>query len=131
MPPSDHEQSSTVLLQWAPRPADRVELLTLLEAGRLLTTGGRRLVARACPSCGRTLLGSEQGLETCTCGITCPVCGRGGRGRGRRLCRRPSGHDCNDHHARVDLAQADTERRAAAGDPDIPAAWQERRDHGS
>lgn len=83
-----------------PPPATHEEFRTLVEAGALITTGGKLLARVPCRQCGGLLLGSTDGAETCWC-----VFGN-----------RP-------HDSRVALALADTHRRAEAGDPDVPAKW--------
>lgn len=108
----------------SPRPETVEDLLALLAAGALITTGGKTMVRRTCPACGTRLLGSAGDAETCTCAMPCPTC----LAPPGRRCRRPSEHGVfgnRPHGARVQTARDDTERRAAAGDPDIPARWSE------
>jgi len=108
--------------QHEPAPATRAEFRALVDDGLLITTGGKTLVRRPCPRCGSLLLGSVDGAETCWCIFTCPACSAT---PGQR-CRRPSEHAVfgnRPHGSRVNLALADTERRAQAGDPDLPACW--------
>lgn len=111
--------------QWQrhrPPPTTHDEFRALLDAGALITTGGKPLLRTRCPSCGSGLLGSVDGAETCWCAIECPQC----HAPAGRRCRRPSEHDVfgnRAHDSRIRLAQDDTERRALAGDPDLPARW--------
>jgi hypothetical protein len=105
-----------------PPPRSVGEFCALLDAGRLITTGGKRLVRRTCSGCGGLLLGSVDGAETCWCVLPCPQC----RAPVGRRCRRPSGHNVfgdRPHDSRVRATKDDTERRASAGDPDLPARW--------
>lgn len=105
-----------------PPPATHAEFRALLDAGVLITTGGKPLIRTPCPRCGTTLLGSAEGAETCWCDVACPRC----QASPGRRCRRPSEHGVfgnRPHDSRARLAQADTERRALAGDPDLPARW--------
>ena len=111
--------------QWQrhrPPPGTHEEFRALLDAGRLITTGGKPLIRTHCPDCRAGLLGSEDGAETCWCAVACPQC----QAPVGRRCRRPSEHGVfgnRPHDSRARLAQADTERRAQAGDPDLPARW--------
>lgn len=105
-----------------PPPTTYEEFRALLEAGSLITTGGKPLIRAACPDCGAGLLGSSDGVETCWCAVSCRQC----QAPVGRRCRRPSEHGVfgnRPHDSRARLAQADTERRARQGDPDIPARW--------
>jgi hypothetical protein len=102
-----------------PPPATYEEFRALLDAGVLITNGGKRVIRRRCPVCGAGLLGSEDGAETCWCAVPCPQC----RATVGRRCRRPSEDGVfgnRPHDSRARLAQADTERRAQAGDPRSP-----------
>jgi hypothetical protein len=104
------------------RPTTVEDFVALLDAGLLITTGGKQLIRRDCPDCGSLLLGSRHAAETCWCAVACPRC----RAPAGRRCTRPSEHNVFDgrpHDSRVRAAQADTERRALAGDPDLPARW--------
>ncbi len=83
---------------------------------------GKPLLRRVCAACGAGLLGSHDGAETCWCALPCPTC----PAEVGRPCRRPTQHAVfgnRPHDRRVRLAQVDTERRASAGDPDLPARW--------
>lgn len=105
-----------------PPPATHAEFRTLLAAGVLITTGGKPLIRVACRRCGGALLGSTDGAETCWCAFACPAC----QARVGQRCRRPSEHTLFGdiaHADRIALARADIERRALAGDPDLPARW--------
>lgn len=111
--------------QWQghhPPPRTHQEFRALLDAGLLITTGGKPLVRRSYSVCGAGLLGSRDGAETCWCAIPCPTC----PARVGRACRRPSEHAVfgnRPHERRARLAQAETDRRARDGDPDLPARW--------
>jgi hypothetical protein len=96
--------------------------LDSIHAGLITTTGKKRLIRRPCPACSSPLLGSPDGAETCWCALPCPQC----QAQVGHRCTRPSEHNVfgnRPHESRARLAQADTERRAQAGDPDIPARW--------
>ena len=106
-------------------PATAAGYEALLAVGRLVDLAGRPLQRRPCAFCDGATVGA-----TCPMSLPCPTCARVWEGHGLggvgRPCCRPSGHQAHRlHAARVRAAEAADDAREAAGDPTLPARWED------
>ncbi len=85
-----------------------------LDTAPLRDLAGRPLALGPCAHCPRQTWG-----ETCPKALPCPTCGAGVG----CPCRRPSGHGCGWHAARLAASAAVDAARETAGDPTLPAPW--------